>query len=224
MRTFQHNRPVCRHAGAGERAGRRAYAVRHANVFCQNGRRAKSESSAARRRADRVRRPRRAGATPTSARCLSARGACSRSRARSPASRRAILFDEPAAGLTPAELDRLAGIVRGIAARGIAVLLIEHDMHFLLPLASRVVVLNFGARIAEGTPQEMRAHPRGDGGLPRRCCGSLTSTPRTAWPRCCRASRSRWSSARRVALLGPERRGQVDAARGDYRHDPAPQR
>ena len=70
---------------------------------------------------------------------------------------RAILFDEPAAGLTPAELDRLTGIIRGIAERGIAVLLIEHDMRFLLPLASRVVVLNFGARIAEGTPQQVRA-------------------------------------------------------------------
>jgi ABC-type branched-subunit amino acid transport system ATPase component len=72
---------------------------------------------------------------------------------------RLILFDEPAAGLTPAELERLAGIIRGIAARGIAVLLIEHDMRFLLPLAHRVVVLNFGARIAEGTPQEVRSHP-----------------------------------------------------------------
>jgi ABC-type branched-subunit amino acid transport system ATPase component len=71
---------------------------------------------------------------------------------------RAILLDEPAAGLTPAELDRLADIVRGVARRGIAVLLIEHDMRFLLPLAERVVVLNFGARIAEGTPQEVRAH------------------------------------------------------------------
>ena len=70
---------------------------------------------------------------------------------------RAILFDEPAAGLTPAELDRLAEILRGIAKRGIAVLLIEHDMRFLLPLANRVVVLNFGARIAQGTPQEVRA-------------------------------------------------------------------
>ena len=70
---------------------------------------------------------------------------------------RAILFDEPAAGLTPAELDRLAGIIKGIAERGIAVLLIEHDMRFLLPLAERVVVLNFGARIAQGTPQEVRA-------------------------------------------------------------------
>ena len=70
-----------------------------------------------------------------------------------------ILFDEPAAGLAPAELDRLAEIIRGIAARGIAVLLIEHDMHFLLPLAHRVVVLNFGAKIADGLPEEIRRNP-----------------------------------------------------------------
>ena len=70
-----------------------------------------------------------------------------------------MLFDEPAAGLTPAELERLAGIIRGIAARGIAVLLIEHDMHFLLPLAHRVVVLNFGTKIADGLPAEVRANP-----------------------------------------------------------------
>jgi branched-chain amino acid transport system ATP-binding protein len=72
---------------------------------------------------------------------------------------RLILFDEPAAGLAPAELDRLAEIIRGIAARGIAVLLIEHDMHFLLPLAHRVVVLNFGAKIADGLPEEIRRNP-----------------------------------------------------------------
>ena len=72
---------------------------------------------------------------------------------------RLILFDEPAAGLAPSELDRLSAIIRGIAARGIAVLLIEHDMHFLLPLAHRVVVLNFGAKIADGLPGEIRQHP-----------------------------------------------------------------
>jgi branched-chain amino acid transport system ATP-binding protein len=72
---------------------------------------------------------------------------------------RLILFDEPAAGLTAAELARLSEILRGIAARGIAVLLIEHDMHFLLPLAHRVAVLNFGVKIADGLPDEVRAHP-----------------------------------------------------------------
>ncbi len=69
-----------------------------------------------------------------------------------------VLFDEPAAGLTLAEAARIAAVIRGIAAHGIAVLLIEHDMHFLLPLAHRVVVLNFGAKIAEGTPGEVRSH------------------------------------------------------------------
>jgi branched-chain amino acid transport system ATP-binding protein len=72
---------------------------------------------------------------------------------------RLLLFDEPAAGLTLAECERLAGIIRGIAARGIAVLLIEHDMHFLLPLAHRVAVLNFGVKIADGLPEQIRNHP-----------------------------------------------------------------
>jgi branched-chain amino acid transport system ATP-binding protein len=70
-----------------------------------------------------------------------------------------ILFDEPAAGLTPAECDRLSAIIRNIAARGIAVLLIEHDMRFLLPLAQRVVVLNFGRKIADGGPDMIREDP-----------------------------------------------------------------
>jgi ABC-type branched-subunit amino acid transport system ATPase component len=72
---------------------------------------------------------------------------------------RLILFDEPAAGLTPGECARLGEIIRGIAARGIAVLLIEHDMHFLLPLAHRVAVLDFGVKIADGLPDEIRANP-----------------------------------------------------------------
>jgi len=70
-----------------------------------------------------------------------------------------VLLDEPAAGLTLAESERIATVIRGMAARGIAVLLIEHDMRFLLPLAHRVVVLNFGAKIAEGTPERIRTDP-----------------------------------------------------------------
>ena len=70
-----------------------------------------------------------------------------------------ILLDEPAAGLTGAEAQRLAEIIHGIAARGIDVLVIEHDMRFLLPLAERVVVLNFGRRIALGTAAEIRRDP-----------------------------------------------------------------
>ena len=70
-----------------------------------------------------------------------------------------MLFDEPAAGLTPAECHLLAELIRRIAARGIAVLLIEHDMRFLFALAQRVIVLNFGRKIAEGLPEEVRANP-----------------------------------------------------------------
>ena len=72
---------------------------------------------------------------------------------------RIMLFDEPAAGLTPAECERLSEIIRDIAKRGIAVLLIEHDMRFLLPLAERVVVLNFGRKIADGLPDDIQSDP-----------------------------------------------------------------
>lgn len=72
---------------------------------------------------------------------------------------RLMLFDEPAAGLTPAECERLGEIIRDIARQGIAVLLIEHDMRFLMALADRVVVLNFGHKIAQGTPQQVQADP-----------------------------------------------------------------
>lgn len=70
-----------------------------------------------------------------------------------------MLFDEPAAGLTAAECVRLAEIIRGIAAQGIAVLLIEHDMPFLMALAHRVVVLNFGEKIAQGSTAQVQADP-----------------------------------------------------------------
>jgi len=70
-----------------------------------------------------------------------------------------MLFDEPAAGLTAPECERLSDIIRHIARRGIAVLLIEHDMRFLMSLADRVVVLNFGRKIAQGTPAQVQADP-----------------------------------------------------------------
>ena len=53
----------------------------------------------------------------------------------------------------------LPDLIRKVRDDGFTVLLIEHDMHFLLPLAHRVVVLNFGAKIADGLPDEVRANP-----------------------------------------------------------------
>ena len=72
---------------------------------------------------------------------------------------RAILLDEPAAGLTGAEVARLARIIADIAARGIAVLLIDHDMRFVLPLAHRAIVLKFGEKIADGPPRDIVNDP-----------------------------------------------------------------
>ncbi len=70
-----------------------------------------------------------------------------------------ILFDEPAAGLAPAECERLTDIIEQIAARDIGVLLIEHDMRFLLGIADRVVVLDHGERIAIGLPEAIQRDP-----------------------------------------------------------------
>jgi ABC-type branched-subunit amino acid transport system ATPase component len=70
---------------------------------------------------------------------------------------RLLLLDEPAAGLNPAETDALrAHLDRICRAHGITLLVVEHDMHFIGALCERVIVLNFGRKIAEGTPAEVR--------------------------------------------------------------------
>ena len=71
-----------------------------------------------------------------------------------------ILLDEPAAGTNPNEKRELAELIRRINVdRGMSVLLIEHDMKLVMSVASRIVVLNFGEKIAEGTPQEIQRNP-----------------------------------------------------------------
>jgi branched-chain amino acid transport system ATP-binding protein len=70
---------------------------------------------------------------------------------------RLLLLDEPAAGLNPAETDALRDHLNGVCrARGITLLVVEHDMHFVGALCERVIVLNFGRKIAEGTPADIR--------------------------------------------------------------------
>ena len=71
-----------------------------------------------------------------------------------------ILLDEPAAGTNPNEKRELADLIRKInKERNISVLLIEHDMKLVMSVAHRIVVLNFGEKIAEGTPQEIQKDP-----------------------------------------------------------------
>jgi ABC-type branched-subunit amino acid transport system ATPase component len=67
-----------------------------------------------------------------------------------------VLVDEPAAGLVSNERKMLGGLIRAIRDRGTAVLVIEHHMALIMEVCDRIVVLNFGSKIAEGTPAEIR--------------------------------------------------------------------
>ncbi|MFN0303462.1 MAG: ABC transporter permease subunit [Burkholderiales bacterium] len=70
-----------------------------------------------------------------------------------------ILLDEPAAGMNPAEVGRLIGQILRLRDRGITILLIEHNVPLVMRVADRITVLNYGRKIAEGPPAEIRTHP-----------------------------------------------------------------
>lgn len=70
-----------------------------------------------------------------------------------------LLLDEPAAGLNHSEKQQLLELCRRIRDLGTAVVLIEHDMGLVMELSERIVVMNFGREIAEGTPAEVKANP-----------------------------------------------------------------
>jgi ABC-type branched-subunit amino acid transport system ATPase component len=74
---------------------------------------------------------------------------------------RLLLLDEPAAGLNPTETDALRERITAICRdRGITILVVEHDMQFVGALCAAVIVLNFGRKIAEGTPAQVREDPQ----------------------------------------------------------------
>jgi branched-chain amino acid transport system permease protein len=70
-----------------------------------------------------------------------------------------LLLDEPAAGLRYLEKQALADLLRKLRAEGMGILLVEHDMDFVMGLADRVVVMEFGEKIAEGLPREVQSNP-----------------------------------------------------------------
>lgn len=71
-----------------------------------------------------------------------------------------LLLDEPAAGLRMPEKKALARLLRELREEGMSILLVEHDMDFVMSIADRLVVIDFGVKIAEGTPEEIRKNPK----------------------------------------------------------------
>ena len=71
-----------------------------------------------------------------------------------------LLLDEPFAGMNHDETRRAVQLVRAVRERGVTILLVEHDMPAVMKISDRIVVLNFGEKIAEGTPSEIQENPR----------------------------------------------------------------
>jgi len=72
---------------------------------------------------------------------------------------RLVLLDEPAGGLNMRETEELGELIQRIRGKGITVMLVEHDMNLIMDISERILVLNFGRRLATGTPREIKDHP-----------------------------------------------------------------
>ena len=70
-----------------------------------------------------------------------------------------LLLDEPTGGMTPRETDEMAQLLAQVITSGVTVLLIEHKMAMVMQLCQRLVVLNFGQKISEGPPRQVRSDP-----------------------------------------------------------------
>ena len=70
-----------------------------------------------------------------------------------------LLLDEPAAGCNAVETQEIDRLIQQIARSGVTVVLVEHDMHLVMNISSRILVLESGRKLAEGTAAEVRANP-----------------------------------------------------------------
>ncbi|MGM0570362.1 MAG: ABC transporter ATP-binding protein [Pseudomonadota bacterium] len=70
-----------------------------------------------------------------------------------------LLLDEPAAGLNGTETAELEDLIRKVAEQGVTVMLVEHDMKLVMGISDRLLVINYGRKLAEGTPEEIRNNP-----------------------------------------------------------------
>ena len=84
-----------------------------------------------------------------------------------------VLLDEPAAGLNPSETAEMSDFIQQLVEWGYSVLLIEHDMNMIMRISDYIYVMNYGAKLAEGLPDEIRTNPEvveayiGKGGVQR---------------------------------------------------------
>ena len=72
---------------------------------------------------------------------------------------RLLLLDEPAAGMNPHETHELDELITRVRDRGMTIVLVEHDMRLVMDISDRITVLNFGTKIADGSPEEIQRNP-----------------------------------------------------------------
>jgi ABC-type branched-subunit amino acid transport system ATPase component len=73
---------------------------------------------------------------------------------------RVLLLDEPVTGMSVEEMDTIASILEKLHQSGLTMIIVEHNVNFVMRLCPRIMVLNYGQKIAEGTPQEIQNNPK----------------------------------------------------------------